>query len=104
MDDLLRIAPAIGIAIGLGIYYARQGKVADDFEAKIRAELAGVDSLALPELVTRVGLKDGFMSRGKLMNVLNPMVASGELVQEEPPGTTMKDRLGVIRFRLAAKN
>jgi hypothetical protein len=28
------------------------------------------------------------------------MVASGELLQEEPPGTTARERLGVLRFRL----
>jgi hypothetical protein len=30
------------------------------------------------------------------------MVASGEIIQEEPPGTTIKNRLSVLRFRLRA--
>ena len=95
--------PFVGVAIGLGIHFARQRRFSAVMIDKIRVALADVDSLALPELVTRVGLRDGFLGRGKLMNVIHPMVASGELLQEEPPGTTMRTRLGVLRFRLRAK-
>ena len=103
LEDVLRMVPAVGVAIGLGLFYARQNKQSAGMADKIRAELSATESLSLPELVVRVGLKDGFLSRGKLMNVLNPMIASGELSKEEPPGTTMKNRLGVLRFRRNAK-
>lgn len=104
LEDVLKLVPAVGVAIGLGIFYSRQNKLSANLGDKIRAELLSTESLSLPELVVRVGLKDGFISRGKVMNVINPMVASGELSQEEPPGTTMKNRLGVLRFRLRTKS
>jgi hypothetical protein len=50
-------------------------------------------------LVLAAGLTDGFMSRGKVMSVLNPMVASGEVAQDEPPGTTVANRLAALTFR-----
>lgn len=98
--DIIPIASGIGVAIGLVIHFSRQSRVAAQLEPKIRAELSQHESLTLPELVQRLGMSDGFMNRGKVMNLLNPMVASGELIQEEPPGTTMKTRLSVLRFRL----
>lgn len=103
LENVVSLAVGIGIFLGLVIHFARQKRLSKSIGEKIRRELAAVESLTLPELVTRVGLRDGFLSRGKVMNVLNPMVASGELSQEEPPGTTMKTRLGVLRFRLRAK-
>lgn len=97
--NVVTVASAAGVAIGLGIYSARQKKDSAGMSDKIRQALTSAESLTLPELVAHVGLNDGFMSRGKVMAVLNPMVASGELLQEEPPGTTAKDRLSVLRFR-----
>lgn len=99
-DSVLVIAPGVGVTIGLAIHFARQRKRAAAFGDKILGELRSVESLSLPELVTKMGMKDGFLNRGKLINILNPMVASGQLLQEEPPGTTMKNRLSVLRFRI----
>src|SRR5689334_4427498 len=99
-DSVLLAAPGIGVGIGLAIHFARQRKQNALLHEKILAELAKEESLTLPELVTRCGMKDGFLNRGKLINALNPLVASGQLTQEEPPGTTMKNRLSVLRFRL----
>ena len=99
---MLKIAPVVGVSVGLAIHFARQQRIAATMGDKIRAELAQTESLSLPELVRRVGLRDGFISRGKVMNVLGPMVAAGEIVQEEPPGTTIKTRLSVLRFRRAS--
>ena len=67
---------------------------------RIRAELGTAESLTLPGLVTRLGMSDGFMNRGKVMAAINPLVAAGELAQEEPPRTTVTERLSVLRFRL----
>jgi hypothetical protein len=103
LDDLLKLAPAVGVALGLAIFFARQRRTAATMAEKVRAALQTEDSLSLPEIVTRVGLTDGFMNRGKVVNLLNPMVTSGELLQEEPPGTTFKNRLSVLRFRLRSK-
>jgi hypothetical protein len=91
-----------GVGIGLGIYLALQRRRSANVGEKVRTELAGAKSLSLPELVTKLGMRDGFYNRGKVLNVLNPMVARGELLQEEPPGTTFKNRLSVLRFRLPA--
>ena len=101
-ESVLSIAPVIGVGIGLAIFFARQRRNSSVLGEKIRAELASAkpNAIVLPELVTRVGLQDGFLSRGKVMNVLNPLVASGEVVQEEPPGTTIQNRLKVLRFRI----
>jgi hypothetical protein len=94
------LGSALGIIIGLTLYFRTQKRRSASMGARIRSELATAESLTLPELVAKVGLRDGFLSRGKVMNVVNPMVAAGELLQEEPPGTTMKTRLSVLRFRL----
>jgi hypothetical protein len=102
-EDVLKVAPGIGIGIGLAIYYSRQRKVAGDLGGKVRAALQGVESMSLPELTVLCGLRDGFMGRGKMLQVLQPMVAAGELVQEEPPGTTVSNRLSVLRFKLAQR-
>ena len=98
-------SPAVGVALGLGLYYARTTKKEIALEARIREELAkarssGGEPLPLPALVRHIGLSDGFFNRGKVMSVLAPMVASGEVLQEEPEGTTTKNRLEVLRFRL----
>jgi hypothetical protein len=92
--------PLVGVTIGLILYFTRQRRRSVEVGTKVRIELSKAESLTLPELVMRLGMQDGFLSRGKVMNVLNPMVASGELMQEEPPGTNFTNRLGVLRFRL----
>lgn len=102
LQDALVIAPGLGVGIGLAIHFARQRSMNAKLTTKILSELSKNESLTLPELVTRAGLRDGFLNRGKLMNAINPMVSSGQLSQEEPPGTTMKNRLSVLRFRLRA--
>ena len=102
LQDALVIAPGVGVGIGLAIHFARQRRMNAQLASKVLSELSRNESLTLPELVTRAGLSDGFMNRGKLMNAINPMVASGQLSQEEPPGTTMRNRLSVLRFRLRA--
>lgn len=102
-DNIISIASGVGIVIGLSIHFMRQRQQGAILGEKILKELRGTDSLALPELVTRVGMRDGFINRGKIINVLNPMVASGQVLQEEPPGTTIKNRLSVLRFRLAQR-
>jgi hypothetical protein len=99
-DTILLAAPGIGVGIGLAIHFARQRKQNEQLHTRILAELSKEESLSLPELVSRCGMRDGFLNRGKLLNALNPLVASGQLAQEEPPGTTMKNRLSVMRFRL----
>lgn len=99
-NTIVTVGAGLGIAVGLAIHFTRQKRLADDLGTKIRAELTRSEFLSLPELVTRVGLKDGFLSRGKLMNALQPMVAAGEVIQEEPPGTTVGNRLQVLQFRM----
>lgn len=103
--DIVTLAPAAGVALGLGIYFARSAKKGLALESRIREELtrarsSGGEPLALPSLVQRIGLSDGFLNRGKVMSALAPMVASGEVLQEEPDGTTMTNRLESLRFRL----
>ena len=100
MDQIIGIAASVGVVLGLTLHFARQKRIADRYEKTIRTELLANGSLSLPELVVRLGLKDGFLNRGKVMNVLQPLVARGELVQEEPPGTTMRTRLSVLRFKI----
>lgn len=102
-ENVIGVASGVGITIGLSIHFMRQRRQAAVLGEKILAELQAVESMALPELVTKVGMRDGFINRGKLIQVLGPMVSKGLLVQEEPPGTTIKNRLSVMRFRLASK-
>ena len=100
-DDLLKIAPAIAVLAGLGTYVVWQNKRSLAMAAKIRTHLQAEQSIALPDLVEKLGLKDGFLNRGRVISTLNPMVASGEVIQEEPEGTTMTNRIVMLRFRLA---
>jgi hypothetical protein len=99
-QQIVGIAAGAGIGLGMTIHFSRQRRAAKGLAEKIRAELARSESVSLPDLVTRIGLRDGFMSRGKVMNAINPLVAAGEILQEEPPGTTIRNRLDVLRFRL----
>lgn len=98
--SVLGLAAVVGVGAGLAVHFARQSKIDKELAGRIRAELNAAESLTLPELVTRLGMKDGFYSRGKLMGAINPLVAAGEITQEEPPGTTVQTRLSVLRFRL----
>jgi hypothetical protein len=100
MNAVLVIAPTVAIVVGLLVFGRMQARRAREWGARITQALSEPESLALPQLVTKLGLEDGFISRGKVMAVINPMVARGELRQEEPPGTTMANRLQVLRFRL----
>lgn len=99
-DNVLRFAPAIAVMFGLGIYVLRLNKKSIEMAAKIREQLGRTESLTLPELVEKLGLKDGFLSRGRVISTLNPMVASGEVIQEEPEDTKLVDRIHDLRFRL----
>jgi Mg2+/citrate symporter len=99
MEFIVSIAASLGVAIGLLIHFKRQAKMNESILEKVHAVLASGAIKTLPELVLAAGMKDGFLSRGKMMNALNPLVASGELVQEEPAGTTMANRLSVLTFR-----
>ncbi len=103
LENIVGIASGVGVTVGLLIHSMRQRKQAATFGEKILTELRGAESLTLPELVTKMGMSDGFLNRGKLMNVLNPLVASGQILQTEPPGTTMKNRLSVLTFSLPKK-
>jgi len=100
MSTGMIIGAVVGAVVGMLYFGAMQAKRGREWGAKIVQALSSAESLALPELVTRLGLEDGFVNRGKVMAVINPMVARGELIQEEPPGTTVKNRLEVLRFRL----
>ena len=99
-DNVLKFAPAIAIVFGLGIYVLRLNKKSLEMAAKIRELLGQTESLSLPDLVTKLGLRDNFLSRGKVISTLNPMVASGEVLQDEPPETNLATRLDEMRFRL----
>jgi len=99
MEEIIT-AVAIGIGIGFLIFHRRKSRADAPNKEKILAMLQEHGSLALPEIVTSLGLKDGLINRGKIMSIINPLVASGELAQEEPPGTTVRNRLEVLRFSI----
>jgi hypothetical protein len=94
MEFIISIGTSLGVAIGLFIHFRRQAKTSKAILEKVHAALTA-EAKTLPELVLAAGL----MSRGKLMTVLNPLVASGELIQEEPAGTTIANRLSMLTFR-----
>lgn len=56
--------------------------------------------MTLPELVKRIGLKDSFMNRGKVIQAIAPMVSRGEVVEIDDPNATVKNRLELKQFRL----
>jgi hypothetical protein len=103
LETVLPLATGIGVGLGVVIHFARQRRLSAALGEKIFAALREEESLALPDLVTRVGMRDGFLNRGKVINVINPFVASGQILQDEPPGTTVRNRLSVLRFRLARR-
>ncbi|TGL81468.1 hypothetical protein EHQ83_03855 [Leptospira yasudae] len=77
---------------------ARRGK---KLEPLILKELQAADgALALPELVKRVGLKDSFINRGKVIQAVAPMISRGEVVEIDDPKATIKNRLELKQFRL----
>lgn len=100
LSEIFTYAPAIAVVLGLSIYVVRQNRKSIAMAARIREELGRVDSMTLPDLVEKIGLEDGFFNRGRVISTLNPMVASGEVIQEEPEGTTMANRIVSLRFRL----
>ncbi|WP_246838936.1 hypothetical protein [Leptospira yasudae] len=99
MDEttITSIAVGIGVALAFAII-ARRGK---KLEPLILKELqAAGGSLTLPELVKRIGLKDSFINRGKVIQAVAPMVSRGEVVEIDDPNATIKNRLELKQFRL----
>ncbi|MCG6169773.1 hypothetical protein LFX25_20270 [Leptospira sp. FAT2] len=99
MDDTIitSIVAGIGVALALGIV-ARRGKKLEPSILKELQDAGGV--LTLPELVKRIGLKDSFMNRGKVIQAIAPMVSRGEVVEIDDPNATVKNRLELKQFRL----
>ncbi|MDV6236284.1 hypothetical protein CH379_011675 [Leptospira ellisii] len=70
-------------------------------EPLIRKELEFAGGiLSLPELVKRIGLKDSFINRGKVIQAVAPMISRGEVLEEDDPSATVKTRLDLKKFRL----
>ncbi|MBM9578096.1 hypothetical protein JWG45_13140 [Leptospira sp. 201903070] len=77
---------------------ARRGK---KLEPLILNELkTSGGALALPELVKRIGLKDSFLNRGKVIQAIAPMISRGEVIEIDDPNATVKNRLDLKQFRL----
>lgn len=93
----MEIVAGIGSVLGLVIFFTLQAKKQKAMRGKILEILADGER-KLPDIVTGLGMKDGFYNRGKAMNTIQMMVTSGELYQTEPPGTTIKNRLDVLSF------
>lgn len=99
MDEttLTSIVAGIGVALAIALV-ARRGK---KLEPLILKELqAAGGALALPELVKRIGLKDSFLNRGKVIQAVAPMISRGEVVEIDDPNATVKNRLDLKQFRL----
>ncbi|TGK33254.1 hypothetical protein EHQ12_17840 [Leptospira gomenensis] len=91
------IVAGIGAALAVSIA-ARRGK---KLEPKILKELQDAGgTLTLPELTKRIGLKDSFLNRGKVIQAIAPMIARGEVVEIDDPKATVKNRLELKQFRL----
>jgi hypothetical protein len=101
MNDTLMIAIVSGIGVALALAIAsRRGQ---KLEPRIREELTAAGGvLLLPELVTRIGLKDSFINRGKVIQAIAPMVQRGEVIEEDDPSATVKTRLDLKKLRLKA--
>jgi hypothetical protein len=101
MNDTVLIGIVSGIAVALALAVAsRRGQ---KLEPVIRDALtAAGGELLLPELVTRIGLKDSFMNRGKVIQAIAPMVQRGEVIEQDDPSATVKNRLDLKKFRLKA--
>jgi hypothetical protein len=97
LEAVLTVGPVVGVGVGLAIRYARQRRSGAALGERVLSELVRTDSVSLPELAPRVGLRNSFVARGRLMHVLQPMIANGLVLEEEPRGTRSLKRL---RFRL----
>ncbi|EQA71558.1 hypothetical protein [Leptospira noguchii] len=74
------------------------------FEPLIRQELESAGGvLTLPELVKRIGLKDSFYNRGRVLESVAPMVSRGEVIEEDNPNATIKNRLNLRKYRLTTR-
>ncbi|EMN38393.1 hypothetical protein [Leptospira interrogans] len=59
--------------------------------------------LTLPELVKRIGLKDSFYNRGKVLEAVAPMVSRGEVIETDSPNATITNRLNLRKYRLVTR-
>ncbi|MCG6192359.1 hypothetical protein LFX25_03790 [Leptospira sp. FAT2] len=94
---MMYIVVGIGVSLSL-MLVARRGKKLEPLIRKELEEAGGF--LLLPDLVKRVGLKDSFINRGKLIQAIGPMVLRGEIIEEDDPNATIKNRLALKKFRL----
>ncbi|RHX84243.1 hypothetical protein [Leptospira stimsonii] len=77
---------------------ARRGKKLEPLILKELQDAGG--TLTLPDLVKRIGLKDSFINRGKVIQAVAPMISRGEVVEIDDPNATVKNRLDLKQFRL----
>lgn len=100
MDGAI-IGATSGIAVTLALFVlARRGKKLEPLIYEQLSQAGG--TLSLPELVTRLGFKDSFINRGKVIQAIAPMVQRGEVIEEDAPNATIKNRLELKKFRLKA--
>jgi hypothetical protein len=101
LGTITGIASTVGVVIGMVIWQMRAKKESEAVQGRLLDALRGAPSVTVPELVAAAGLKDGFMSRGKVIQWMSPLVAAGTVVEEpDEPGVTVKDRLERKRFSL----
>ncbi|RHX89472.1 hypothetical protein [Leptospira stimsonii] len=77
---------------------ARRGKKLEPLILKELQDAGG--ALTLPDLVKRIGLKDSFINRGKVIQAVAPMISRGEVVEIDDPNATVKNKLDLKQFRL----
>ncbi|EMY77085.1 hypothetical protein LEP1GSC060_2090 [Leptospira weilii serovar Ranarum str. ICFT] len=71
------------------------------FEPLIRKELEAAGGvLALPELVKRIGFKDSFYNRGKVILLIAKMVSSGEVIEDNNRYASIENTLNLRKYRL----
>lgn len=99
MDEttLTSIVAGIGVALAMALI-ARRGKKLEPLILKELQDAGG--TLTLPDLVKRIGLKDSFINRGKVIQAVAPMISRGEVVEIDDPNATVKNRLDLKQFRL----
>jgi hypothetical protein len=94
------ISSAVGVAIGLAIYQARQSKKNAALAEKIVPILTARGPLTLPVLSEALGM-GSFMARGKVVLALGDMISQGKVETiDAPAGTPQLKKVDFIQYRL----
>jgi hypothetical protein len=103
----------VGFSVTIGLFLVYRNKIPLPFfksRKKIKSyvtrtletDLKSLGKITIPEILERSGVPDSFYNRGSAVIELGKLCLAKRIIEEEPPGCTMRDRLARRTYQLNA--